>query len=958
MKKIILIIATTFFYISLFAINKTDSLVNLLNTLSNNKQLDVLLELEKHYATSTFDSALYYGNIAIALSDKLNEPLKKALAIKIKGNIYYRKGKLDSALILYNKAIDIYKNNNNKLEAAKVYNNKGLLYMNWGNRQKALQNLQEALLIYKNTENELLTTGPLINMGLIHFRSGNYKNAEQLFKKALIIAKNYNNLHITTNITNNLGAVYKEWGQYANALKFYNQSVESFVILNDKYGESIAKYNIGVVYEELGNYSKAVELVLNSLEIKQEINAKFKIPVSLNKLGNIYCQWEKYELALNYYSDALKMADKNRDKLATANALSGMAQVYIETDIYTKSLDYFNEAIIIYEEINSKKEIAEINNEIGDIYSEKLKQFSKADGYYKIAEKIYMQIESNVGLASLYQSRGKYYYFQNLFNKAIKNINKSIELMPFNNYKMFDKYMLLAKCYTPTKQYNKAINAYEMALIYKDSIVLDKTKLQLTKFEVKYQIEKNEQKIRNLQQQSQLNTLLLSKKKNMQILLVLLLALLLIIMGLVLLFYKKLRTINKELIKKQIKIENSKKNLENTNEQLIESNNETKRLSNYKNLFLANISHEIRTPLNAILGYAKLLSNGITDNSNQYYINQVLQATDNMMIVINDLLDFSKIEAGKMVIEQTNFNPVKIITEAISTLKFRAEEKKINLEIHIDPLIPETLNGDPYRLSQILTNLISNAIKFSNNGQVVSIEARCESHIKKCTMHFYVIDNGLGIPENKLETIFESFTQAHSDTSRLHSGTGLGLSIVKRLVELQNGSISVKSKMKEGSVFSFTIPYKIAQPDKFEVKKDELAEPKKISTNNYNILLVEDNLINQELAKDTILSWTEPFTVDIAENGKEAIIALQNKEYDLVLMDIQMPIMDGHEATQYIRSSLPAPKCKVPIIGMTAHALSSEKEQAMKNGMNEYVIKPFNPDELKQKIIYFVTLKE
>ena len=958
MKKILLIIAATAFTFNVYALNKTDSLINLLNTTSNKKKLEILLKLENYYAPSKFDSALYFGNRAIELSEQLKKPLIKASAIKTKGNIYFRKGKLDSALMQYNKAIEIYKNNNNEFEAAKIYNNKGLLYMNWGNQTKALQNLQNALLIYKNSENELLTTGPLTNMGLIHFRSGNYKNAEQLFKKALLIAENYNDIRIITNITNNLGAVYKEWGQYANALDFYNQSVNNFKILDDKYGESIAYYNIGVVYEELGNYSKAVEYILNSLKIKRKINSKIKIPVSLNKLGNIYCQWEKYELALNYYADALKMGNKNNDKLVIANSLSGMAQVYIKTDIYTKSLDYYSEAIKIYEEINSKKEIAEINNEIGDIYSEKLNQYSKADEYFKIAEHIYKQLESNNGLASLYLSRGKSFYLQNLYTKAIANIKKSIELMPFNNYKMFNKYILLAQCYSPIKQYNNAIDAYKMALVYKDSIIYDKTKLQLAKFEVKYKIEKKEQEIRNLQQQSQLNTLLLNKKRNMQILLILLVFLLLIIVGLILLFYKKLHTVNKQLVQKQIKIETSKKDLENTNLKLSESNIETERISKYKSLFLANISHEIRTPLNAILGYAKLLSKNIIDDSNQYYLNQVLQATDNMMIVINDLLDFSKIEAGKMVIEQTNFNPVKIVTEAISTLKFRAEEKKIKLEIHIDPLIPETLNGDPYRLSQILTNLISNAIKFSNNEQIVTIEAKCENHSNKCSMHFNITDNGLGIPENKLETIFESFSQAHSDTSRLHSGAGLGLSIVKRLVELQNGSISVKSKIKEGSVFSFTIPYKITQPDDNKTQNNKTDKTESTLTSNYSILLVEDNLINQELAKDTILSWPEHFTVDIAENGKEAIIALQNKEFDLVLMDIQMPIMDGHEATQYIRSSLPAPKCKIPIIGMTAHALSSEKEQAIKNGMNEYIIKPFNPDELKQKIVYFVTHKE
>ena len=444
----------------------------------------------------------------------------------------------------------------------------------------------------------------------------------------------------------------------------------------------------------------------------------------------------------------------------------------------------------------------------------------------------------------------------------------------------------------------------------------------------------------------------------MQILLITLIILLIVIIMLVLFFYKKLKAINANLLDKQSEIENQKKNLEETNKQLILANKQAERMSNFKNQFLANISHEIRTPLNAITGYSKLLAKNITSESNNYYINQVMQASDNMTVIISDLLDFSKIEAGKMVLELTKFNPLKIITQTISTLKFRAEEKNIQLEIHIDPFIPQSIIGDPHRLSQILINLINNAIKYSNDGQVVTIEAKCVNHGEDCTMQFAITDKGVGIPDLKLDTIFESFTQITSDTSRIHEGTGLGLSIVKRLIELQHGTITVKSKVKEGSTFSFSITYKIAMPEQDEITTNNIADKSVSLPKTYNILLVEDNLINQELAKDTIASWKEPFVVDIAENGKEAIIALQNKDFHLVLMDIQMPVMDGHEATQYIRSSLPKPKCNIPIIGMTAHAMTSEKELALKNGMNEYIIKPFNPEELKQKIIYFVTLKE
>lgn len=430
-----------------------------------------------------------------------------------------------------------------------------------------------------------------------------------------------------------------------------------------------------------------------------------------------------------------------------------------------------------------------------------------------------------------------------------------------------------------------------------------------------------------------------------------LISLIIILMGLVLYFYNKVKVAHNNIDKKTSLLESQKEDFKELNIKLTKSQMKEEELGKIKNQFLANISHEIRTPLNSISGYAQLLAKNLKTESNNYHINQVIQATDNLKIIINDLLDFSKIEAGKMILEHIDFNPIKIITQAISTLKLQAEEKNITLEIHIDPLIPILINGDPYRLSQVLINLISNAIKFSNDNQAVTIEAKCKSSNKICTMSFAITDHGLGIPQNKLKTIFESFTQTHSDTARLFRGSGLGLSIVKRLIELQNGNIKVESKLKEGSVFSFAIEYRtVDKSNKIDNQKNQKDMGKTIY-----ILLVEDNLMNQELAKDTILSWTGSFKIDIAENGKEALLAIQDNDYNVILMDIQMPVMDGHEATQYIRSSLAEPKCNIPIIGMTAHAMSSEKELALKNGMTDYITKPFNPDDLQQKIINLAT---
>lgn len=419
-------------------------------------------------------------------------------------------------------------------------------------------------------------------------------------------------------------------------------------------------------------------------------------------------------------------------------------------------------------------------------------------------------------------------------------------------------------------------------------------------------------------------------------------------------FTLKMKKANQKLLNQQSKIESQKKDLQDANLKLIEARIHAEKLYDFKSQFLANISHEIRTPLNAIMGYAKLMSAKSEKEKSEHYLKNIIQASDNLSIIINDLLDFSKIEAGKLVLEAIPFKPLEIITQAISTLKFKAEEKNISLEIHINPSLPRVLNGDPGRLSQILINLISNAIKFSHQNQNVSIDVNCESHATRCDLMFSVTDQGIGIDEDKLDSIFESFTQAQNDTSRFYGGTGLGLAIVKRLATMQKGKITVSSKPNLGSCFSVTIPYEIVDEPMEESPANEKSESKLpiSSTNPIRILLVEDNLINQELAVDTIKSWQEKTEIDIAENGKEAIEALKNKKYHVVIMDIQMPVMDGHEATKYIRTQMEAPVKDIPIIGMTAHAFSKEKELAFENGMDEYIVKPFDPEELKRKIIY------
>ncbi|MBD1396171.1 PAS domain S-box protein [Pontibacter sp. JH31] len=365
-----------------------------------------------------------------------------------------------------------------------------------------------------------------------------------------------------------------------------------------------------------------------------------------------------------------------------------------------------------------------------------------------------------------------------------------------------------------------------------------------------------------------------------------------------------------------------------------------------KENFLANMSHEIRTPLNGILGMAGLLAKTRLEEPQQNFLKIINQSADNLLVVINDILDVAKIEAGKMELESIPFNVVDVVHAAFQVQRYKAEEKEIALQLGELKLEHTLLQGDPYRLNQVLLNLLNNAVKFTEEGSVTLSARTLEETASTLTIEFSVADTGIGVPECKHEVIFEGFTQAYSSTTRKYGGTGLGLSICKNLVERQGGDIWVENNEAGGSTFKFMLTYPKSSEKELPAKENVVTDFK--SLGSVRVLLAEDNEVNVFLAQSIMEDWG--FSLDVALNGVDAVHMMQENDYDIVLMDIQMPLLSGIDATLQIRDLQDSRKASIPIIALTANALKGDAEKYLQAGMNDYLSKPFDEGVLFNKI--------
>lgn len=393
----------------------------------------------------------------------------------------------------------------------------------------------------------------------------------------------------------------------------------------------------------------------------------------------------------------------------------------------------------------------------------------------------------------------------------------------------------------------------------------------------------------------------------------------------------------------------AKTKLQKENKQLKEDYENARNSLVEQERYLAYTSHELRTPLNAITGGTFLLSKTQLDEKQRKYVTTIQASVDSSLLIVNDILDLAKLDSNMVEVRTVDFILAEVIAGIEHMLRFRAEQKGIQFSTEIEEGIPPVIHGDAKHLNQILINLTTNAVKFTDLGKVEIKVKKVDESEEKVKLRFDVIDTGKGMRKSSLSTIFNQYEQETRHTIKHSGGTGLGLAITKKLVELQSGEILVDSQYLQGTTFSVIIEYKKASEVKITSKEQyyDLFE----QLHNVKVLAVDDNLINREILHDLLLDANATFEIDMAEDGEEAIKKLMHNSYDIILMDLQMPKKNGYETSEFIRKNMKYPVSETPIIAMTAHALENVAESCFKAGMNDYISKPLDMGFLANKMV-------
>jgi len=732
-----------------------------------------------------------------------------------------------------------------------------------------------------------------------------------------------------------VGGLFNQLGKQEDRLNFYRTKLFEYMVTGPSENMGACYHGMAGCYSFKGDFNQALTYYFKAMDAYRSFS-QVGCQDELSVIGYTYSKWGNWKRATHYLKLADSLARRNQDSLRSQFCRMTLAIVMKDQRKYDEALQYIDSAFLLGIRSYKIENIAILHATAVDIYlqlNETEKAFKELSKLKKLTDSLDFPVEGIQGMVEVDYLFYKYYQKKNNWHMAEKHLVRAYkEADSVRSGTLMLKYQKdLFNFYKNSPASLKAVLYADDFFRLNDSLSGNQDENNIAQYETEATEKQREDEYRDLQ---------LKKEKEQRNYITGGIFLLLILAGVFLRLWYIQKT-KKQLLEKNLLIVAERENADRMRQRAEQS-------EHFKQQFLANMSHEIRTPMNAVMGMTNLLIDKNPRGDQQPYLDGIKKSSGILLHLLNDILDLAKIEAGKIELESIDFSLHEMVDQVIQTMRYKAEEKGLLLTGTINDSLPDVLIGDPVRLNQILVNLIGNAVKFTEKGAVqvrieqISAGNESESPVK---LKFLIIDSGIGIAKEKLNSVFEEFSQANASDTRKFGGTGLGLTISNQLVTLMSGQIRVESELGSGTTFSFELSFPRGSSERLQQQTDSNENIDGSILDGLSLLIADDNDYNLVVAGDTLRSKSR-VNITTATNGREVIDLLEQNDYDAILMDVQMPVMSGFEATKYIREQMTSPKKDIPVIALTASVLRADLDRCRESGMNTCVPKPFSASQL------------